>query len=198
MENETTGDAISQVADNILRDAAGNAFDASLHGSKKDGTPAYKADGTFRNRRKAKPSAEFEEAAERAEKPDCAALGVAVSRTFLTCCMMIGGEAWNPGEHETAALDGAWAQYFQARGVESIPPEALLLAALSAYAGPRLANSKAPSRIGSWVKEKIFRRRRNASSNLWTNGERQNEPSNEPFEGVSEEGQNRSGLRSVS
>lgn len=191
-------DSVDQIADSVIRDSQGTAFDPAIHGTSTDGKPSTKKDGTFRNRRKTHASAEFEEATQRAEGgPDPAALGVAVSRTFLTCCMLIGGEGWKPAEQEALALDGAWAQYFQARGVESIPPEALLLAALTAYAGPRLAQSKAPSKMGKWISEKIFRRRANASADLWPNGQREDESRDESVESVPEPGQNGSGFRSV-
>jgi hypothetical protein len=67
--------------------------------------------------------------------------GIAVSRTFQMCCVMMGGDGWRPSEPETQALDTAWGNYFEARGIDNVPPEVLLAAVLLGYAGPRLQNS---------------------------------------------------------
>lgn len=134
-------DLAEGMAQQIL-DSAGAAFDPSIHIA----PDRLNKNGTFRKRkiRHAEASDGGEEGA------DPAALGIAVSRSVFTIAVVLGGENWKPEPAEVEALDNAWVSYFRTRNITNIPPEVLLVSALTAYAGKRLVLSER-SKLGAFL-----------------------------------------------
>ncbi len=83
-----------------------------------------------------------------------------------TLCTLFGPE-WQPRtKEERATVSVAIANYYKAKGVQDLPPGALLAVVLLAYAGPRLAHDNTQSKLKlawAWTKVKLgglFRRRK--------------------------------------
>lgn len=98
------------------------------------------------------------------------AAAVAAVETVGTLGRMLGGEEWafirdeSRGIDERSAGVDAFAQYFEAKGIEDIPPGVALAIWAMAYAGPRFAAPKTRGRLklaGAWIKTKWPFKRRN-------------------------------------
>lgn len=74
-------------------------------------------------------------------------LGLATAQTIFLVCTMIGGEEFKPSADEADSVAGAWAHYYEAKGISDVPPELHLAGAMLAYVGPRLLNPEVRSRI---------------------------------------------------
>lgn len=143
-------------------DKLGRLFDPTLHGIRADGRPSITAGGFLRLKRGSgsgvadgvadggstrsvlgslgtpSPSEEVDE---------YGPVGAAVSQSFFVLCTLMGGDEWRPDRREISAMTTAWTEYFRAKGISDIPPEALLGAALIGYAGPRLIQPTTSRRL---------------------------------------------------
>lgn len=91
--------------------------------------------------------------------------GTTAANLLIMLSVGIGGAEWLPRApptipyDEKAALEGAFADYFQAKGWEDLPPGWALVAGLGMYALPRLAMPKTAERakgFKNWVAEKYI------------------------------------------
>lgn len=73
-------------------------------------------------------------------------------------CVAMMGEHWKMPDDERSMMIGAWADYFVARGVPTLPPEVALIGALSLYALPRMHDERTTTRLekfGLWLRAKF-------------------------------------------
>lgn len=155
------------------RDKQGRTFNPAIHAVQKDGSPSVTKSGFLRAKRGASGQTYVPPQAIAGDEA-VAAAGKAISRSFVTICIMLGGTEWNPSQDEMVGLDMAWSEYFKARGIEEIPPEVVLGTVLMGYMGPRLAASQTfRARVSGWLSR--FRRNGgNAQFNSGNNGQREN------------------------
>lgn len=152
-----------------LTDAYGRHFDPAIHCTHPDGSPIInRKSGHLRVKRGLGGQTGSNS---RYVPPEMAAnfrsAGIAISRSFQMVCVMMGGENWKASETETQALDTAWGGYFEARGIDNIPPEVTLAIVLMGYAGPRLqASPTFRARLQQWWQ----RRRNTVNADFTKNG----------------------------
>lgn len=150
--DEVSGVAFVQETVDAVLDSSGAAFNPDIHTSK-DGNPVVNKNGTFR-KRKFRRHAEISED----DSPDdCAATSAVVTETFFSICMMFGGTEWQPEETEHTAMASAWENYLRAKGIDTIPPEAMLVMAVGAYAGKRFAKPSVGTKAKRWISSKTSR-----------------------------------------
>jgi hypothetical protein len=183
---EPQPNAISQVNDERAAkaesetDSAGTRFDTAIH------TGSKNADGTWRKRPGRKSSAAAGNANQSqspraklslpgggqsgTESPDAKvasarASGVGCANLLIALSVGLGGEEWIPRAppqypmDEKAALEQGFADYFQSREWEDLPPGLALIACIVVYAMPRLTMPKTKERakgFKNWITRKII------------------------------------------
>jgi hypothetical protein len=137
-------------------------FDPAVHAVDADGRPRIKADGTYARKRGRKAGASSARtpveavSAARVDPADVAACQAA--NLVINGCTMAFGPAWAASPGEAAGMQGAFKDYFAARGVPSMPPEIGLAVVLLAYAAPRIDQEKAKGKIAlawQWLKMRL-------------------------------------------
>lgn len=139
---------------NVECDSAGVAFDTALHtGTKlKDGTWRKRknpgAPGSFVAAPRARKSAAVNAAPAADPNAEAVATGTVIATLFLGACQSIGGDEWEPTQHERDFQTAAWQAYCVAKNMKELSPGWALCIALGSYAGPRLVKPKTAARIG--------------------------------------------------
>lgn len=152
-------------------------FDPQIHASGADGSPVYRADGSFAkkrgrkagkgeplpspgevlNRQQVAPLAPPPEPEKPRLPPEAAAR--MMTNVLINSCVMIFGKEWEPEDkNESDGLKNAFKDYFDASGSPDIPPGFILVAALGTYAAPRIRHENTMSKIrniGIWIKHKL-------------------------------------------
>lgn len=165
-------------ARNVPVDADGRAFDPRLHLTDEHGKPKLTKAGKLRKKRQPKGSkvADVNREREQAAKRIAARQsGKAAANAMLMFGVAIGGEEWHPrveksiGLDEREMLETGFADYFEAKEMEDIPPGVALAICVSAYSLPRLTMPNTQSRLSkakAWTAAKwvSLRERRKAKS----------------------------------
>lgn len=151
---------------NVERDSAGVAFDAAIH------TGTKLKDGTWRKRKNpgtpgsvvAAPRARTSGATKAAPAVDpnaeAIATGTVIATLFLGACQSIGGEEWEPSQHERDFQTSAWQAYCVAKGMKELSPGLALSVAIGSYAMPRFTKPKTAARVGrmkTWIALRVAR-----------------------------------------
>lgn len=184
------------------RDAAGNPFDPDLHVTDSEGAPVLTKTGKLR-RRPGRKSADSKKPGGRVgglSVPDDSARrlreqaranGIAAAQATFTLGVAIGGTEWAPmrdderGIDERAYMESAYAEYFEAKGLQDIPPGVALTIALTSYAAQRFTMPKTQTRMQrakEWIAKKIAARKvrkkdNGARSDTGDNGKRKDDTS---------------------
>lgn len=91
-------------------------------------------------------------------------MGAVMATTFISTCMIFGGEDFRPDAGEPEAMAGAWAAYFQAKGYNQFSPEVMLVMVTGGYVAKRLNMPNTQSRMKYyWEKFKVWRHARTNS-----------------------------------
>lgn len=156
---------------------SGEVFDSDIHVS----PDKINADGSFRKRPGRKkqtqsttPKSESQLGnihADNTPPPPSGSqvAGKAAAHAMFMMGVAIGGEEWQPvvnpevGINEPEMLTGAFADYFEAKGVEDFPPGVALTMAVLSYAAPRFQQPKTKTRFGllkAWLKNKFVRNKK--------------------------------------
>jgi hypothetical protein len=165
-------------------DVLGVPWNSAEHATGADGKGVRTAKGTWRKRRGLKGSASHlntsaANASEAKEDPSVTEkralenqnrmAGAAAATILIRISTAIGGDEFQPrivslpggiNYSEEQFLQGAFGDYFVAKGYTDIPPGAVLASALVMYYSPRFRSPEVRSRFGrmtSWVKEKTSR-----------------------------------------
>lgn len=148
------------------RDSDGTPFDAALH------TGTKLKDGTWRKRKTpgtpgsfvAAPRARTSSAKSAAPAVDpnaeAIATGTVIATLFLGACQSIGGEEWEPAQHERDFQTSAWQAYCVAKGMKELSPGLALSVAIGSYAMPRFTKPKTAARVGrvkTWIALRVAR-----------------------------------------
>lgn len=145
-------------------DRFGRTFDPAIHSVDDAGNPRFTAAGRLRVRRGAGASYVGTADAPKRAGADAMAAGQAIADAIIGSAHMLMGDEWAPkidpasGMNERLALGMAWGRYFEARGMQDIPPGWALTIVMCSYAVPRLAQPQTQKKIGgvtTWAKEKI-------------------------------------------
>lgn len=177
--------------DSALLDSAGVAWDANIHAKGRDGGGVKTADGLWRKRRKSKvggtkssadvPAQPAQPGAPvvltEAQKQQAMQCGVVVAECIFQSFQAFGGKEWEPRVKpidERANMQGAWGNYFVAKGIIDMPPSLILIVALGGYMLPRFTDhNEFPDtrtrmqRAREWIGVRIdrFKQRRAAAKN---------------------------------
>jgi hypothetical protein len=167
--SDTPVDVVTQHAD------AYAGFDPNLHRMGADGKPVMTPTGRFAKKSKSGQSAPVVSTG--TNVPKAGVVGVKADNLPIakqTVNIGIGlavrflGAEWEPRDldsqgksKEAAELAFAFRDYFDARGVPQMPPEVVLLLAVTAYAMPRLNHENTKSRIA-----RLFERARDWRDSL--------------------------------
>lgn len=154
---------------------SGEIFDSDIHVS----PDKINADGSFRKRPGRKKQAQTNTSksesqlgnihADNAPPSGSQVAGKAAAHAMFMMGVAIGGEEWQPvvnpevGINEPEMLSGAFADYFEAKGVEDFPPGVALTMAVLSYAAPRFQQPKTKTRFGlfkAWLKNKFVRNKK--------------------------------------
>ena len=154
-EAGSIGDMVAGVAESH------EGFDPAVHAVNPDGTPKRKVDGSYAMKRGRKsggaPSVASTQPSEVAQvtiNTDEAARQSC--NMLINGAVLLLGEQWEPRDKEEAkGLHTSFKNYFDARGVPNIPPEAGLVVAVLAYSLPRLTHEKTVSRF-TVIKMRMF------------------------------------------
>lgn len=184
-----------------LRDADGNPFDPDIHVTQADGSPSLTKRGKLRKRpgRKAGQSSGTTASASRLKTPEGGTAevtmrqrqqarmsGAAAANALIMLGVTVGGDEWQPianraeGIDEREQLQIAFGDYFEAKGMNDIPPGVALSIAVVAYAAPRFTMPKTQSKfqrfrenVAAWIAKR--RMRKNAPQpDTRDDGKRQN------------------------
>jgi hypothetical protein len=132
-------------------------FDPAKHAVNADGTPKKRGDGSFALKRGRKPG----QTAARSSLPpkpgetppvnnDAEEAAKVAANLTINGATFIFGDEWRPVDKgEPEMLKTAYQDYFEARGVKKLPPEAGLFVALAAYALPRINKPTTRDRLGA-------------------------------------------------
>lgn len=145
-----------------LVDKNGTAFDPAIHKTKKDGTPTISKTGKLMLKPNAQAKVTTDSASPSSaqissqpeqksdetpkvlteqEKQQCAALGKVSANALFSVGRAFGGDEWVPvkkqGYDEAAAMEQAFADYYEASGKTEMSPGAALTIAIGAYVMPR-------------------------------------------------------------
>lgn len=161
-----------QNADKV--DSDGNPFDPSIHVTDSEGNPVLTSTGKLRKRPGRKGGA-ASGARSQVSAPSATtqfsgqdktrASGVQTARMMTGVAVMLGGDEWRPmkskehGIDEQASLEEAFADYFEAKEMDDIPPGLALTMVMLSYAAPRFAMPKTKSRVSKvkdWFAAKYF------------------------------------------
>ena len=179
IEMQKTEQRKAQFAD--LKDTNGAGFDPAVHVTDSNGDPVTTSSGKLRKRPGRKAGGDAPRQASHIGTPGTTgtstqnsgqdvsfkrrATGVHAARMLTSVSVMIGGEEWKPiknaqyGVDEQEGLNEAFADYFEAKEMEDIPPGMVLAMVMLSYAGPRFAMPKTQSRVGKlkdWFASKYF------------------------------------------
>lgn len=184
---EPQPNAIQQASDDRAakadaeRDAEGNAFDASIHTGTKTASgawrkrsgrkPAGAAGGSAHSTQSSRPKLNIPgQSGDSTGAPDAKVVnaragGTTAANLLIMLSVGIGGAEWLPRQppvipyDEKAALESAFADYFEAKGWEDLPPGWALVAGLGMYAMPRLSMPVTQNRakgFRNWVANKYI------------------------------------------
>jgi hypothetical protein len=160
-------------------DSAGTRLDSAVH------TGSKNADGTWRKRPGRKSAAAGNANQPQSSRPQlklpgggqpgpesldakvasARASGIGCANLLIALSVGIGGEEWIPRAppqyplDEKAALEQGFADYFQSKEWEDLPPGLALIACIAVYAMPRLTMPKTKERakgIKNWITRKII------------------------------------------
>jgi len=154
-------------------DSQGTVFDPELHATNKEGEPSLTSTGKFRKKKGASKVSVTNKQLE-LQKADADAKAAARAAGQLAADMFIGsatmmlGSEWAPiggsGQQEPIQFDEhsnmrrAFADYFEARGINDFPPGIALSIAITSYAMPRLVAGEETkgklSRAKDWLASK--------------------------------------------
>jgi len=157
-----------------LTDKKGRNFSSELHKTDDNGLPLLNQDGTAKIKRRKQrntinqPDIKSIEQ-DQAEKNKTLSLEQAgqmfAAYTFAFCSGVFGAE-FKPKVDETIdenkIISDAYTQYLVAKDIDEMPPNVILIGALSLYLLPRFMEEKVQEKIGSKIKrlyKKIFRRK---------------------------------------
>lgn len=150
-------------------DRDGRQFDPSLHCVDADGSPKLTARGFLRLKRQSNKAMQNAESQTLAPTYQAAAV---MAGTIFALGVSIGGDEWSPkidkslGINEQEQMIEAWRKYFEAKGIQELPPWLEVAVVMGGYVLPRLAAPKTRSRLGNlglWLKSKyvVWRAKRN-------------------------------------
>lgn len=143
-----------------LIDAAGTNFDPALHQKSKDGGPKYTKAGNFK--KKAGKKSQIADVTPPDQDAAYKACGSSTAEMIFIAGQGLGGPEWNPRPEERIYMTEAWTQYFQAKGIEDLPPGVIVATALISYGAPRFTMPETQSRtkkVIGWLKNRIARMR---------------------------------------
>lgn len=165
-QNDSHQENFVAPADNIgemLADVveSNDGFDPALHATNPDGTPKKKVDGSYALKRGRKSGAlpvPGQPSAGALPTPKLAAQAQPTINAdesarqacniLINGCVALFGEQWAPADKEEAkGLQLSFKNYFDARGVPNVPPEAGLVVAVLAYSLPRIGHEKTITRF---------------------------------------------------
>lgn len=146
-----------------LRDKKGTLFDAEIH-AMKGGEPVTKADGSYakkRGRRKGGTLPTASAAPEKAAARQTAQhAGKATAELIFVLCELVLGSDWKPRDDtEKAAVEDAWANWYEATGRTEIGPGWTLVIVMAFYSLPRVTTKETKKRgsaIWRWTKPRVF------------------------------------------
>jgi len=157
-----------------LTDKKGRNFSPDLHKTDENGLPLLNRDGTAKIKGRKQRNTNVQQNTQtaeqdQAEKNKTLSLEQAgqmfAAYTFAFCSGVFGAE-FKPKVDETIdenkIISDAYTQYLVAKDIDEMPPNVILIGALSLYLLPRFMEEKVQEKIGSKVKriyKKIFRRR---------------------------------------
>jgi hypothetical protein len=161
-------------ADTIAKlvDKNGEGPDPEKHVFNDDGTPKINADGTLKLKRGRKKGSTVQPKSTigntsniGSSKPAVGNIsarvgGVAAANLVIAIGCSIDFEEWQPQPGEKESLESAFADYFEAKGLEDIPPGWALCVALGAYALPKFTRPKTQSKLSGitrWIGEKWYK-----------------------------------------
>lgn len=136
-----------------ITDSAGTIYDPLLHETDAaTGRPKLTITGKFRKRRGRRKSP-LDAPVRESSKLGYREAGRLSAEAVFVFGQVCFGEEWKPeinpeiGLNETEQMTAAWAAYYEQTGMKDPPPWVMLLIAMGAYAGPRLARPKTQSRL---------------------------------------------------
>lgn len=156
----TPADNLGEMLANTIESHDG--FDPLLHAVNPDGSPKKKVDGSFALKRGRKaggslpmPGQSAAQAPHSTQSQDQAQPTISVDESARQACnilingaVALFGEQWAPQDKDEAkGLHLSFKNYFDARGVPNIPPEAGLVVAVLAYSLPRIGHEKTITRF---------------------------------------------------
>lgn len=163
-------------------DKRGDTFNPDIHAVDSDGNPKMTGSGYFAKKRGRKggstakstiggvPQNEAQQpSAMDIQKNKQRMAGSAAANSLIMVGMVLGGEEWNPiknvehGIDEKNNLETAFADYFEAKGMDDIPAGIALSIAIVGYAAPRFTMPKTQARSKSvfgkikkwWINRKL-------------------------------------------
>lgn len=157
--NDPTGDDEVLTIEGLATSHAPNGFDPSIHATNEDGSPKYKADGTFALRRGRKrqtatsempsghvPTKPITRKAEVVDTSETTALVIVSSIEGLFCSAI--GPEWKMEDAEKGMNQGAWAAYLRANGMKDLSPGWMVVITTAIYATSRLSHPNTQSKLG--------------------------------------------------
>lgn len=140
-------------------DSTGTAFDPTKHAiNRETGKPSKTKSGKFRAKRGG-PSKINTTESDVGGAEVCA--GVLAANLFMNMGMMMFGDEWQPeNEGEVKAMEGAWTDYLDEKGIDDLPAGVTLAIVMGGYAAKRLSKPKTSSKIiygMGWIKGKFSR-----------------------------------------
>ncbi len=139
-----------------LIDSVGDSFDPDIHMTGRDGVPKYTKTGKFRKKRILKSEPEPEPESER--DPRFLNAAVATVAAVEMMAVMMGGDDFRMVSDKKKGIDEramgveAFATYYEAKGIDDIPPGVALAVWAIAYAAPRFAIPRVRERFG-WIRK---------------------------------------------
>ena len=153
------GQDVPEVSSESIVDSTGQVFDNSVHATGSDGNPTFTKNGKFRKKRQT--SASKTQSQERSERR---ALGTVAATSMVQVCVLTFGEDWSVTKQEHIHLSDIWGSYLEEKGYVDLPAGVALAIGISAYAIPRLTQSKDTrgklKRARDWVVEKVKKRKK--------------------------------------
>ena len=168
---------VSENADHNLIDhieSASNTylnFDPTIHASNSDGSPKYKADGTYALKRGRKAGAQnvvrdslpqvenkptYSSAPQTEAKIDYVGLGKVYAGMFFGATSSVIGPEWMPqSKEEQKHIETAFSTWAKSTGASDLPPGWALVFSLGAYSAARLQVPNTASKFQR-LKEKVF------------------------------------------
>lgn len=158
-------------------DDSGEAWNALIHATGKDGRGVRTVKGVWRRRKGTgsgprtaskvyKPADNTaSEAAAKAQEiaqASARATGAAIASSMFMIGRSFGGEAWKPTPDEVSINVDAWSAYCLAKGIQDFPPGIAVCIATLGYVGPRLFMPETKQRVGTikqWIAVRIAKRR---------------------------------------